>query len=206
MYETKYQHFGAQFVTNLRNAPLANAPLGFQSFKGVVRQRKHSKDNRNISPQNSAPIQLAKNLHRAQSGKVLAGVLARKGVLAGVLAKALFLHFPQVKVPLPAPLPALRPGPSLLSTPLPQGAPKGRQQKGENFRRFSLIFGSLCKSRVEDLRRKPQETAGFSQIFAENCNRFSQKPVSPHLLSPFWRAPIASTPAGTCPNLARFRF
>ena len=54
-----------------------------------------------------------------------------------------------------------------------QGAPKGRQQKGEtgpgthifaDFCRFSLIFGSLCKSRdlgVADLRRKPQETADF---------------------------------------------
>ena len=54
-----------------------------------------------------------------------------------------------------------------------QGKPKGRQQKGEtgprthifaDFCRFSLIFGSLCKSRdlgVADLRRKPQETADF---------------------------------------------
>ena len=54
-----------------------------------------------------------------------------------------------------------------------QGAPKGRQQKGEtgpgthifaDFCRFSLIFGSLCESRdlgVADLRRKPQETADF---------------------------------------------
>ena len=81
-----------------------------------------------------------------------------------------------------------------------QGAPKGRQQKGEtgpgthifaDFCRFSLIFGSLCKSRdlgVADLRRKPQETADFRRktkkilIFAETG--FS------HLLSPFWRAPI----------------
>ena len=77
-----------------------------------------------------------------------------------------------------------------------QGAPKGRQQKGETgpgtrifavFCRFSLIFGSLCKSRdlgVADLRRKPKETADFRrkpQIFAETG--FS------HLLSPFWRAP-----------------
>ena len=78
-----------------------------------------------------------------------------------------------------------------------QGAPKGRQQKGEtgpgtrifaDFCRFSLIFGSLCKSRdlgVADLRRKPQIFAGNRrkpQIFAETG--FS------HLLSPFWRAPI----------------
>ena len=57
-----------------------------------------------------------------------------------------------------------------------QGAPKGRQQKGEtgpgthilaDFCRFSLIFGSLCKSRdwgVADLRRKPQETADFRTL------------------------------------------
>ena len=57
--------------------------------------------------------------------------------------------------------------------PFNQGAPQGRQQKGEtgpgthifaDFCRFSLIFGSLCKSRdlgVADLRRKPQETADF---------------------------------------------
>ena len=79
---------------------------------------------------------------------------------------------------------------------LHQGAPKGRQQKGEigsgthifaDFCRFSLIFGSLCKSRdlgVADLRGKPQETADFRrkpQIFAETG--FS------HLLSLFWRAP-----------------
>ena len=80
-----------------------------------------------------------------------------------------------------------------------QGAPKGRQQKGEtgpgthifaDFCRFLLIFGSLCKSRdlgVADLRRKPQETADFRrkpQKTADFCrNRFS------HLLSPFWRAP-----------------
>ena len=78
-----------------------------------------------------------------------------------------------------------------------QGAPKGRQQKGEtgpgthifaDFRRFLLIVGSLCKSRdlgVADLRRKPQETADFRrkpQIFAETGLS--------HLLSPFWRAPI----------------
>ena len=56
---------------------------------------------------------------------------------------------------------------------LSQGAPKGRQQKGEtgpgthifaDFCRFLLIFGSLSKSRdlgVADLRRKPQETADF---------------------------------------------
>ena len=80
-----------------------------------------------------------------------------------------------------------------------QGAPKGRQQKGEtgpgthifaDFCRFSLIIGSLCKSRdlgVADLRRnrrKPQIFAGNRrkpQIFAETG--FS------HLLSPFWRAP-----------------
>ena len=80
-----------------------------------------------------------------------------------------------------------------------QGAPKGRQQKGEtgpgthifaDFCRFSLIFGSVCKSRdlgVTDCaenRRKPQIFAGNRrkpQIFAETG--FS------HLLSPFWRAP-----------------
>ena len=94
-------------------------------------------------------------------------------------------------------------GPTILSKQIygheafSQGALKGRQQKGEtgpgtyifvDFCRFSLIFGSLCKSRdlgVADLRRKPQETADFSrkpQIFAETG--FS------HLLSPFWRAPI----------------
>ena len=69
-----------------------------------------------------------------------------------------------------------------------QGAPKGRQQKEEtrpgthifeDFCRFSLIFGSLCKSRdlgVADLRRKPQETADFRrkpQKTADFCrNRF----------------------------------
>ena len=78
-----------------------------------------------------------------------------------------------------------------------QGAPKGRQQKGEtgpgthifaDFCRLSLIFGSLCKSRdlgVADLRRKPQIFAGNRrkpQIFAETG--FS------HLLSPFWCAPM----------------
>ena len=74
-----------------------------------------------------------------------------------------------------------------------QGAPKGRQQKGETgpgtnifADRFSLIFGSLCKSRhlgVADSRRKPQIFAGNRrkpQIFAETG--FS------HLLTPFWRA------------------
>ena len=81
-----------------------------------------------------------------------------------------------------------------------QGAPKGRQQKGEtgpethifaDFCRFSLIFGSLCNLGVADLRRKPQETADFRrkpQTFAETG--FS------HLLSPFWRAP-------TSPNLSK---
>ena len=70
-----------------------------------------------------------------------------------------------------------------------QGALKGRQQKGEtgpgthifaDFCRFSLIFGSLCKSRdlgVADLRRKPQ-------IFAGN-RRFLQKPASPICCLPF---------------------
>ena len=70
-----------------------------------------------------------------------------------------------------------------------QGAPKGRQQKGEtgpgthifaDFCRFSLIFGSLCKARdlgVADLRRKPR-------IFAGN-RRFLQKPVSPICCLPF---------------------
>ena len=72
---------------------------------------------------------------------------------------------------------------SLHVTPRDQGAPKGRQQKGEtgpgthifaDFCRFSLIFGSLCKSRdlgVADLRGKPQETADVRrkpQIFAGN--------------------------------------
>ena len=77
-----------------------------------------------------------------------------------------------------------------------QGAPKGRQQKGEtgpgthifaDFCRFSLIFGSLCKLRdlgVAGLRRKPQETAEFSQETAENL-RFLQKPVSPICCLPF---------------------
>ena len=88
-----------------------------------------------------------------------------------------------------------------LSASYPQGAPKGRQQKGEteprthifaDFCRFSLIFGSLCKSRdlgVADFRRKPQIFAGNRrnpQIFAETG--FSR------LLSPFWRAPIPSRP------------
>ena len=75
-----------------------------------------------------------------------------------------------------------------------QGAPKGRQQKGEtgpgthifaDFCRFSLIFGSLFKSRdlgVADLRRKPQETADFRrkpQETAEFCrNRFLPFAVS----------------------------
>ena len=72
-----------------------------------------------------------------------------------------------------------------------QGAPKGRQQKGEtgpgthifaDFCRFSLIFGSLCKSRDlggADLRRKPQETAEFSQETADFCrNRFLPFAVS----------------------------
>ena len=83
-----------------------------------------------------------------------------------------------------------------------QGAPKGRQQKGETgpgthifaaFCRFSLIFGSLCKSRdlgVADLRRKPQETADFRrkpQKTADFCrNRFLPFAVS---LKGFWRAP-----------------
>ena len=70
-----------------------------------------------------------------------------------------------------------------------QGAPKGRQQKGEtgpgthifaDFCIFSLIFASLYKSRylgVADSRRKPQETA-------EN-RRFLQKPVSPICCLPF---------------------
>ena len=77
-----------------------------------------------------------------------------------------------------------------------QGAPKGRQQKGEtgpgmdifaDFCRFSVISGSLCKSRdlgVVENRRKPQICAGNRrkpQILAETG--FS------HLLSPFWRAP-----------------
>ena len=77
---------------------------------------------------------------------------------------------------------------------LRQGAPKGRQQKGEtgpgthifaDFCRFSLIFGSLCKSRdlgVADLRRKPQETADFRrkpQKTADFCrNRFLPFAVS----------------------------
>ena len=53
--------------------------------------------------------------------------------------------------------------------------------RNAHFRRFLLIFGSLCKSRdlgVADLRRKPQETADFCAEAG-----FS------HLLSPFWRAP-----------------
>ena len=64
-----------------------------------------------------------------------------------------------------------------------QGAPKGRQQKGEtgpgthifaDFCRFSLIFSSLCKSRdlEADFRRKPQ-------IYADFCrNRFLPFAVS----------------------------
>ena len=71
-----------------------------------------------------------------------------------------------------------------------QGAPKGRQQKGEtgpgthifaDFCRFSLIFGPLCKSRdlgVADLRRKPQETADFRRK-PQKTAVFLQKPVSP---------------------------
>ena len=75
-----------------------------------------------------------------------------------------------------------------------QGAPKGRQPKGESgpgthifadFCRFSLIFGLLCKSRdlgVADLRRKPQETADFRrkpQKPADFCrNRFLPFAVS----------------------------
>ena len=79
----------------------------------------------------------------------------------------------------------------LESTAPNQGAPKGRQQKGEtgprthifaDFCRFSLISGSLCKSRdlgVADLRRKPQETADFRRIFADFCrNRFLAFAVS----------------------------
>ena len=74
------------------------------------------------------------------------------------------------------------------------GAPKGRQQKGEtgpgthifaDFCRFSLIFGSLCKSRDlggADLHRKPQETADFRrkpQETADSCrNRFLPFAVS----------------------------
>ena len=77
---------------------------------------------------------------------------------------------------------------------LSQGAPKGRQQKGEtgpgthifaDFCRFSLIFGSLRKSRdlgVADLCRKPQETADFRrkpQKTADFCrNRFLPFAVS----------------------------
>ena len=52
---------------------------------------------------------------------------------------------------------------------------KGRNRtRNAHFRRFSLIFGSLCKSRdlgAAYLRRKPQETAGnrrFSQETEEN--------------------------------------
>ena len=54
-----------------------------------------------------------------------------------------------------------------------------------DFCRFSLIFGSLCKSRdlgVADLRRKPQETADFRrkpQKTADFCrNRFLPFAVS----------------------------
>ena len=81
-----------------------------------------------------------------------------------------------------------------LPLPLPwSGRAKRETAKGRNqtwnahFCRFSLIFGSPCKSRdlgVADWRRKPRETADFRrkpQIFAETG--FS------HLLSPFWRAP-----------------
>ena len=67
---------------------------------------------------------------------------------------------------------------------------KGRNRtRNAHFRTFSLIFGSLCKSRdlgVADLRRKPQIFAGNRrnpQIFAETG--FS------HLLSPFWRTPTS---------------
>ena len=75
-----------------------------------------------------------------------------------------------------------------------QGAPEGRQQKGEtgpgthifaDFCRFSLILGSLCKSRdlgVAENRRKPQETADFRrkpQKTADFCrNRFLPFAVS----------------------------
>ena len=76
-----------------------------------------------------------------------------------------------------------------------QGAPKGRQQKGEtgpgthifaDCCRFSLIFGSLCKSRdlgVADLRRKPQETADFRRKPQKTAD-FAETGFS-HLLSPF---------------------
>ena len=63
---------------------------------------------------------------------------------------------------------------------------KGRNRtRNADFCRFSLIFGSLCKSRdlgVADLRRKPQ-------IFAEN-RRFLQKPVSPICCLPVGDQPI----------------
>ena len=63
---------------------------------------------------------------------------------------------------------------------------KGRKRtRNAHFRRFSLIFGSLCKSRdlgVADLRRKPEETADFRrkpQKTADFCrNRFLPLAVS----------------------------
>ena len=73
---------------------------------------------------------------------------------------------------------------------------KGRTRNA-HFCRFSLIFGSLCKSRdlgVADLRRKPQETADFRrkpQKTADLCrNRFLPFAVSllaRSYLANFWR-------------------
>ena len=66
------------------------------------------------------PDDLVQNLKWAKCREVLAerGVPAKKGVLAGMLAKLLFLIFP-MKVPFQAPLPTLRPAPPLSQAPLP---------------------------------------------------------------------------------------
>ena len=80
------------------------------------------------------------------------------------------------------------------------GRAKRETAKGRNrtriahfadFCRFSLIFGSLCKSRdlgAADLRRKPQETADFRRKSQRKPQIFAETGLS-HLLSPFWRAP-----------------
>ena len=59
--------------------------------------------------------------------------------------------------------------------------------RNAHFRRFSLISGSLSKSRdlgVADLCRKPQETADFRRK-AQKTAEFLQKPVSPICCLPF---------------------
>ena len=80
-----------------------------------------------------------------------------------------------------------------VSVSVSQGAPKGRQQKGDtgpgthifaDFCRFSLIFGSLCKLRDLGVAQICAENRRKPQIFAGN-RRCWQKPVSPICCLPF---------------------